>query len=139
MHLNTIEIILGIIILILAIGILVTVSMQHSKKSGLGSVMGGSSDSFYGKNKAKSKEIILKKLTIIFSVALVVLALVLYAYHGSSSGTSNNSSAPSSNSSIASTESDSSVEGSDVSEESTPADGSTEESVEESSEVSAAA
>lgn len=92
MHLNTLEIILGIILLVLGVALIVVISMQHSKKSGLGAIMGGSSDSYYGRNKARTKENILKKLTIIFSIALAVLALVLYAYHGSSDGSKNNSS-----------------------------------------------
>lgn len=118
MHLNTLEIILGIILLILAVGLVVVIAMQHSKKSGLGSIMGGSSDSYYGRNKAKSKENILKKLTAIFAVALAVLALILYAYHGSTSGTNNNSGASGTSSvAVSDTASDTSDEESDTSEE----------------------
>ncbi len=118
MHLNTLEIILGIILLVLAVGLVVVIAMQHSKKSGLGSIMGGSSDSYYGRNKAKSKENVLKKLTAIFAVALAVLALVLYAYHGSTSGTNNNSNASGASSAVVSeTASDVSGEESDTSEE----------------------
>lgn len=116
MHLNTLEIILGIILALLALGLVIVIAMQQSKKGGLGSIMGGSSDSYYGRNKARSKENVLKKLTVIFAVALAVLALILYAYHGSTSGTSNNSGAASNTSSAVSTVSDSSSDASDASD-----------------------
>ena len=84
---NTLEIILGIILLLIAVALIVVITLQQSKKGGLGGAIGGgTTDSYYGRNKSKSKEAMLKKLTVIFSVALAVLALVLYSYHGSESG-----------------------------------------------------
>lgn len=144
MHLNTLEIILGSITLLLALGLVIVIAMQHSKKSGLGSVMGGSSDSYYGRNKARSKENILKKLTVIFAVALAVIALILYAYHGSTSGTktpSSSSSAPSESSAVAVSDvsSDNSAEESDTSEEPSETSETSEASVADNSEDGSAA
>ncbi len=145
--LNTLEIILGIVILVLALGLVICIAAQRSKKGGLGGVVGGgTTDTFYGKNKSRTKETVLKRLTIVFGIALAVLALVLYAYHGTvKDGGSSTSSTPSTSASASSTnESTASAEESNASSASSAeesGDASTEESadasVEESEVVSA--
>ena len=78
------QIIFIILDILACIGLIVTVMMQESKSKGLGVLSGdsGSSDTFYGKTKGRTKEGILKKLTTGFAIALAVFTLVLYLLTG---------------------------------------------------------
>lgn len=51
--------------------------MQEGKGGGLTTTISGGSDTYWSKNKGKSKEAILKKVTIVFGIAYMLLALVL--------------------------------------------------------------
>lgn len=70
---------LGIIVMVLAVGISLIVSLQSSKEGGglSGTITGSSADSFFGKSKTLTKDRLLSRLTIIFSAIFVVLVLVL--------------------------------------------------------------
>ena len=76
---ETIQIILGAIIIVLAVVLMVVIMSQQGKNDGLGAMAGGSSDtdSFFGKNKSRSKDAILAKITIALSILLAVLVVVL--------------------------------------------------------------
>ncbi len=69
--------ILSIIFFILALVLVVVVTFQSGKTNGLSGVFGGSSDTFLAKNKAKSMDARLAKITKWVAIAFVVLALVL--------------------------------------------------------------
>lgn len=56
--------VLLILMTLLSIAMVVVVMMQDSPSGSIGAIT-GSSDTFYGKNKAKSKEVMLKRLTLI--------------------------------------------------------------------------
>ena len=51
--------------------------MQQGKSAGLGALAGGSSESYWGKNKGRSTEGMLAKITKISAVVFFVLGLVL--------------------------------------------------------------
>ena len=55
---------LEIIIVVSALLVIVSISVQESKASGLGGLVAGSSETFYSKNKTKTKEAFLTKLTV---------------------------------------------------------------------------
>ena len=63
----------ALIIVILAIIIM----MQEGKESGLTSTLSGGSDTYWSKNKGKSKESILRKITAVLGVLYMVIALLL--------------------------------------------------------------
>jgi len=70
--------VLGIVLILLAIGISVVVSMQSTNENGLsGTISGGSSDSFFGKSKTLTKERLLSRITLIASIVFVVLVLAM--------------------------------------------------------------
>ena len=69
--------ILSIIFFILALVLVVVVTFQSGKTNGLSGVFGGNSDTFLAKNKAKSMDARLAKITKWVAIAFVVLALVL--------------------------------------------------------------
>ena len=65
------EVILGIIIV-------VSVLMQPSKSDALsGLIQGSSNDTFFAKNKGRTKEAMLVKLTVLFSVLFAVNTVAL--------------------------------------------------------------
>ena len=70
-------IVLGIY-LIVCIALIIVATMQTKDSSGASSTITGSStNNFYEKNKGRTKEGKLKRYTIIFGVAFVVLAIVI--------------------------------------------------------------
>lgn len=70
------RIFLTILFVIVCIVLSVVVLLQEGK-SGLGSLAGGSSETFWGKNQGRSTEGILAKATKILAVVFILLALVL--------------------------------------------------------------
>ncbi|MBQ7968760.1 MAG: preprotein translocase subunit SecG [Clostridia bacterium] len=75
---GTLDYVLGGILLLAAAFLIVAVLMQQGKSKGLGAVGGGSSDTFYGKTKGKSRDKMLSKLTTIVGIFFVVIVLLVY-------------------------------------------------------------
>lgn len=73
---STIRIILTIIFLIDCIGLTVIVLLQEGKSAGLGSI-GGAAETYWGKNKGRSMEGTLVKVTHVMALLFIVLATVL--------------------------------------------------------------
>ena len=71
--LNTI---LTIVFIILSIVFTVIILMQEGKSAGLGAIA-GAADTYWGKNKGRSMEGMLVKLTRIFVILFLVIAMVL--------------------------------------------------------------
>ena len=70
--------ILTIIYVIISLVLIVICLMQSKDDEGAsGAIMGGSSSSFYEKNKGKTKEGMLKKWTIILGIIFAVLSIGL--------------------------------------------------------------
>lgn len=70
--------ILTIIYVIISLVLIVICLMQSKDDEGAsGAIMGGSSSSFYEKNKGKTKEGMLKKWTIILGITFAVLSIGL--------------------------------------------------------------
>ena len=65
-----------IIFIILSIALTVIVLMQEGKSAGLGAIA-GAADTYWGKNKGRSMEGMLVKLTRIFVILFLVIAMVL--------------------------------------------------------------
>ena len=70
-----IKIIMLVIMALCALFIIVVVMVQPSNSSGV-SALGGSSETFFSKNKGKTRESKLKKLTAISGIVFAVLAIV---------------------------------------------------------------
>ena len=70
-----------ILMFIAAVTAVILVLMQPSNSHGV-SALGGSSETFFGKNKGKSIEARMKKWTIICLVVLAVFSLALYILYG---------------------------------------------------------
>ena len=72
--LSTICLVLSIIS---AVFVIIVVIMQPGNSSGIGGIT-GSSETFYGKNKGKSLESKMKKLTVIAVVVMAICMIVFY-------------------------------------------------------------
>lgn len=70
------RIFLTIVFVIVCIALSVVVLLQEGK-SGLGSLAGGNSESFWSKNQGRSAEGILAKITKILAIVFILLALLL--------------------------------------------------------------
>lgn len=73
---DALKIVLTIIFVIDCIALTITVLMQEGKQQGLGAI-GGMAETFWGKNKGRSKEGMLKKATACMAILFMVLAIVL--------------------------------------------------------------
>ena len=70
--------ILVVVQTILAIVILVSIMMQPSKADALsGLIQGATKDTFFSKNKARTKEVVLVRLTVLFSILFAVNTVVV--------------------------------------------------------------
>ena len=72
-----VKVLLSIIYVVLGIAISVVILMQEGKSNGLGSAIGGMADSYWSKNKGRSMEGMLVKLTRLFVILFIVIAAVL--------------------------------------------------------------
>ena len=68
--------ILTVLFIIISLVITVIILMQEGKSQGLGAIS-GAADTYWGKNKGRSMEGTLVRLTKILGIAFIVLALVL--------------------------------------------------------------
>ncbi len=73
-----IDAVLAILMAVLSIAIIVVVMMQEGETGGVSAISGGSSDTFYGKNKGRSKEQILKRVTLILGAVMLVISVVFF-------------------------------------------------------------
>ena len=69
--------IVGAIFMLICAALVVLVLAQEGKSQGLGAIQGTVENTYWGKNKGRSREGVLKKVTIILSVLFVVIAIVL--------------------------------------------------------------
>ncbi len=66
---------LKIVLIVSTLIVIVSIALQQSKSSGLGGLVAGTSETFYSKNKTKTKESFLMKLTIVSSIVFVLCAI----------------------------------------------------------------
>lgn len=72
------EIALGIVILVVAVVLIVSVLLQTGKDKQLSGSIAGVSDSYLGKNRARKMDKIWNMITIISSIVFVILSVVMY-------------------------------------------------------------
>jgi len=73
---GALRIVVTIIFILVCIALTVLVLMQEGKAAGLGSIS-GAAETYWGKNKGRSMEGLLVKLTKYFAVLFIVLAAIL--------------------------------------------------------------
>ena len=75
---TTLEIVLGIILLIGALFLIVAVLMQHGKAKSLSGTIAGGAETFFGKTKGRAIDKVLSRVTSVVAVVFVVLVVVMY-------------------------------------------------------------
>ncbi len=75
---ETLEMVCTIVHILVSICLIAVVLMQSGKDAGLsGTITGSSSDSFFGKNRGRTLDGMLEKLTAILAVVFIILSIVL--------------------------------------------------------------
>ena len=78
---EALKIILIVLQIIVTVGLIISVLMQEGNSYGLSGSIAGGADTFFGKNKGRTLDGLLKKLTKIMAVLFIVLSLALtYLY-----------------------------------------------------------
>ena len=72
-----IKTILIIAFLVLSVVLTIIILMQEGKDSGLSGALTGSADSYWAKNKGRSKDAVIKKFTVFLAVLYFILAILL--------------------------------------------------------------
>ncbi len=63
--------------MLISLAMTVIVLMQEGKQAGLSSSVSGGSDTYWGKNKGRSVEGALEKITTVLGILFIVISLVL--------------------------------------------------------------
>ena len=75
---TTVEIVLGVILCVMAAVLITCVLLQSGKEKSLSGTIAGAGESFFGRNKGKTKEKMLSRITTLMAVIFVILVVVLY-------------------------------------------------------------
>ena len=73
-----IRIVLLALMVVSAIIMIVLVLLQPSNSEGIGALGGQTSDTFYSKNKGRSIEGVMKRLTVIFAIVMAVISILFF-------------------------------------------------------------
>lgn len=76
---NKMNIVLVIVHVVISVALIATVLMQHGKQQGLSGAIAGGAETFFGKNKGRTIDALLKKVTAVLAVLFVVSSLILTA------------------------------------------------------------
>lgn len=73
---SVIEIILGILVILVSLVIIAVVLLQQGRRAGVNGVISGAADTFLSKNKARTFDATIARLTKWVAIAFFVLAIV---------------------------------------------------------------
>ena len=74
---NALDYVFGVIFILISATLVVLVLLQEGKSQGLGAILGSVENTYWGKNKGRSTEGVMKRVTVILSVLFVLLSLFL--------------------------------------------------------------
>ena len=75
--LEIIRLILAVIYVLVCVALVIIVLFQNSKQQGLSGAIAGTAETFFGKNKGRTIDAKLKRLTTIGAIVFLVFSLVL--------------------------------------------------------------
>ena len=73
---TALQYVLAILVIIVSVIITALVMLQESKQQGLSGAIGGAAETFFGKNKGRTMEAKLEKITKVLCVVFIILTLV---------------------------------------------------------------
>ncbi len=74
---SVLDYVVGVIFILVCVALVILVLSQEGKNQGLGAIQGTVENTYWGKNRGRSREGILKKATVALSVLFIVLSIVL--------------------------------------------------------------
>lgn len=74
------DIVLGIILLIAAVFLIVSVLMQNGKSHNLSGAIAGGAETFFGKNKGSTVDKMLSKVTSIVAIVFCLIVVAMYVF-----------------------------------------------------------
>ena len=74
---SVLDYVFGVLFIMICIALVVLVLAQEGKNQGLGAIQGTVENTYWGKNRGRSREGILKKVTIALSVLFIVFSILL--------------------------------------------------------------
>jgi len=74
---SVLDYVVGVVFILICIAMAVLVLMQEGKNQGLGAIQGTVENTYWGRNKGRSREGILKKVTIVLSALFIIVSIVL--------------------------------------------------------------
>ena len=74
---STLELILTIVHVLVCVVMTVLILMQNGKSEGLSSSLSGAAETFFGKNKGRSAEAKMQRITVILAIVFIVLTVIL--------------------------------------------------------------
>jgi len=74
---SAIEIILGILVILVSLVIIAAVLLQQGRRAGVNGVISGAADTFLSKNKARTFDAMVARLTKYVAIAFFVLAIMI--------------------------------------------------------------
>jgi preprotein translocase subunit SecG len=74
---SALDYVFGVIFILVCVALVVLVLSQEGKNQGLGAIQGTVENTYWGRNKGRSREGMLKKATVALSVLFIVLGIVL--------------------------------------------------------------
>lgn len=79
---TALEITMGIVLLVMALFLVVSVLLQSGKDTGLSGTIAGGADTFFSKAKSGTWDRILSKLTVVVSIIFTLSVIVMYVVVG---------------------------------------------------------
>ena len=75
---TTVDIVLGIVLIVLSVFLIVAVLMQHGKAHNLSGTIAGGAETFFGKSKGQTIDKKLSTVTTIIAIVFVIVVLAVY-------------------------------------------------------------
>jgi len=70
--------VLGVILLVFALFLIISVLMQHGKAKNISGAIAGGAETFFGKTKGSTIDKMLSKVTTVVAIIFVVIVIVVY-------------------------------------------------------------
>jgi preprotein translocase subunit SecG len=74
---SALDYVFGVVFIIVCAALVVLVLAQEGKNQGLGAIQGTVENTYWSKNKGRSREGVLKKATFVLSVLFIVFSVIL--------------------------------------------------------------
>ena len=74
---TALKVVITVLHLLIAFGLMVTVLFQSSKSQGLSGSIAGGAETFFGKNKGKTMDGVLAKITVVLAILFVITSVSL--------------------------------------------------------------